>query len=67
MPIILTFRQASGVSLSPRSGRYDRSEWTTVRRTVDGRGGAAPFNTSQPKPSAERQRPTPEQAFRSPG
>jgi hypothetical protein len=38
LPIIRTFRQASGVSLSSRSGRNERSEWRTVRRTVDWRG-----------------------------
>jgi hypothetical protein len=38
LPIIRTFRQASRVSLSPRSGRNERSEWRTVRRTVDWRG-----------------------------
>jgi len=32
------------VSLSPRSGRNERSEWRTARRAVDWRGGAAPFN-----------------------
>jgi hypothetical protein len=36
------------VSLSPRSGRNERSEWRTVRRTVDWRGGAAP---SMPEPA----------------
>jgi len=48
LPIIRTFRQASGVSLSPRSGRNERSEWRTARRAVDGRGGAAPFNLRSP-------------------
>lgn len=43
LPIIRTSRQASGVSLSPRSGRNERSEWRTARRAVDWRGGAAPF------------------------
>ena len=38
------FPKASGVSLSPRSGRNERSEWRTARRAVDWRGGAAPFN-----------------------
>jgi hypothetical protein len=45
LPIIRNFRQASGVSLSPRSGRNERSEWRTVRRTVDWRG-AQPLNLS---------------------
>jgi len=38
LPIIRTSRQASGVSLSPRSGRNERSEWRTARRAVDWRG-----------------------------
>src|ERR1700730_8655501 len=33
----------SGVSLSPRSGRKERSDWRTARRAVDWRGAAAPF------------------------
>jgi len=45
LPIILTFRQVSGVSLSPRSGRNERSEWKTGRRPVDWRG-AQPLNLS---------------------
>jgi hypothetical protein len=39
------------VSLSPRSGRNERSEWRTVRRTVDWRGGAAPLSTSAARTS----------------
>ena len=38
LPIIRNFRQVGGVSLSPRSGRNERSEWKTGRRPVDWRG-----------------------------
>ena len=50
LPIIRNFRQVGGVSLSPRSGRNERSEWRTVRRTVDWRGGAAPSVAERPVP-----------------
>ena len=43
LPIILNFRQDRRVSLSPRSGRNERSEWRTARRAVDRRGSAAPL------------------------
>ncbi len=38
LPIIRTSVRISGVSLSPRSGRNERSEWRTARRAVDWRG-----------------------------
>jgi len=59
LPIIRTFRQASRVSLSPRSGRNERSEWRTVRRTVDWRG-AQPLNAFDSNVRAVATRPSPQ-------
>src|SRR5260370_33063271 len=46
LPIIRNSRQASGVSLSPRSGLNEPSEWRTACKAVDGRGGAPPQTLS---------------------
>src|SRR6266487_1581657 len=50
LPIILNSSQYRRVSLPPRSGRNERSEWRTARRAVDRRGSAAPFADGPPPP-----------------
>ena len=62
LPIIHNSRQTSGVSLSPRRGRNERSEWRTVRRTVDRRGGAAPSVAEQQAPLKRHPTPNREQS-----
>jgi len=63
LPIILAFVRIRRVSLSPRSGRNERSEWRTAHRAVDWRG-AQPPQRLRHQPQSCRREPGGPSAFR---